>query len=128
VSDEPGSDGGAQDRTSLAEERTVLANERTFAAWMRTGLAAIGVGLGFHALFNKLDPAWVPKAIATAFLLMAILILLLAERGARRVTRKLQAQGTEELPPVTLRLVAWTAVAAAAALIAAIWLLTVKGA
>lgn len=117
----------AQGTTGLAEERTILANERTFAAWMRTGLAAIGVGLGFHALFNRLDPAWVPKAIATAFLLIAILVLLLAERGSRRVARKLRAEGTDELPAINIRLITGTIVAATAALIAAVWLLDVKG-
>lgn len=118
----------AQGRTGLAEERTILANERTFAAWMRTALAAIGVGLGFHALFNKLEPAWVPKAIATAFLLIAILVLVLAQRGSRRVLRKLRAEGTDEVPAVNLRLITATIVAATAALIAAIWLLKVRGA
>jgi putative membrane protein len=59
-----------------------MANERTFAGWMRTGLAAVAVGLGFQALFEKMQPAWVPKAIATAFLLMGILVFVLAERNA----------------------------------------------
>ena len=58
----------AEDRTNLAEDRTVLANERTFAGWLRTGFAAIGIGLGFHVLFQAMQPLWVPKAIATAFL------------------------------------------------------------
>ena len=117
---------GAEDRTGLAEERTVLANERTFAGWMRTGLAAVAVGVGFHALFEKLEPAWVPRAIATAFLLIAIFILLSAERGSRRVADKLKAGGYEELSPVNLRLIALAATAATLALIAAIWLLKVK--
>lgn len=46
----------ARARTDLAEDRTVLANERTFGSWMRTGFAAIGIGLGFHALFGRIHP------------------------------------------------------------------------
>lgn len=53
----------AEDRTDWAEDRTAMANERTFAEWMRTAFAAIGIGIGFNALFDKLEPAWVPKAL-----------------------------------------------------------------
>ena len=55
----------AQERTDMAEDRTVMANERTFAGWFRTGYAAVGIGLGFQALFVQMDPPWVPRAIAT---------------------------------------------------------------
>jgi putative membrane protein len=120
---------GAPDAsTRLAEERTRLANERTFAAWLRTGLAAVAVGLGFHALFEKVQPDWVPKGIATAFLLIAIFILYSAERGARRVRNKLHADIGDDLAPVDLRVIAYAAIAATMALIAAMWLLKVKGA
>jgi uncharacterized membrane protein YidH (DUF202 family) len=44
----------AQDRTQFAEDRTLLANERTFSGWARTSMAAIGLGLGFHVLFQKI--------------------------------------------------------------------------
>jgi putative membrane protein len=54
----------AQFRTDLSEDRTMLANERTFASWMRTGFAGIGIGLAFNALFTRMEPEWVPKAIA----------------------------------------------------------------
>ena len=63
-------EGLARERTDLAEDRTVLAHERSFAGWVRTGMAAVGIGLGFNALFQALEPTWVPKAIATAFLAM----------------------------------------------------------
>ncbi|MBB3991179.1 DUF202 domain-containing protein [Croceicoccus naphthovorans] len=46
-------DDHAERKTDLAEDRTLLANERTFAGWVRTGLASVGIGLGFHALFEK---------------------------------------------------------------------------
>ena len=74
----------AAERTDYAEDRTVLANERTFAGWLRTGLAAMGVGVGFNALFGRLEPDWVPKAIATLLLAIAIVIFFAAERRALR--------------------------------------------
>ena len=64
----------ARFRTDLAEDRTILASERTFASWLRTGLASIGIALGFHALFGRMQPIWLPRAIATAFLAIAIMI------------------------------------------------------
>ena len=64
----------ASARTDLAEDRTVLANERTFAGWMRTGLAAVGIGLGFNALFGKMAPEWLPKLIATGFIISGVII------------------------------------------------------
>ncbi len=74
----------AQDRTDLAEDRTLLAHERSFAGWTRTGMAAVGIGLGFNALFQMLEPSWVPKAIATIFLFIAVFIFISAERRAAR--------------------------------------------
>lgn len=115
----------SQRRTDLAEERTVLANERTYAGWVRTGFAAIGVGLGFHALFDKIRPDWIPKAISTLFLLIAIFILFAAEIGSRRVKRKVHGAWMDELPPVNLTLVTAGSVFAAIILIAATWLLDI---
>jgi putative membrane protein len=116
----------AEDRTALAEDRTVLANERTFAGWLRTGFAAIGIGLGFHVLFQAMQPPWVPKAIATAFLLAGIYVILVAERRAADVMRRFDDHKVAELRPMNLRIVAYAAVTAAAALTAAIWLLEMK--
>jgi putative membrane protein len=117
----------AEERTDLAQDRTVLANERTFAGWMRTGFAAVGIGLGFQALFEKIQPHWVPKAIATAFLLSGAYVILVAERRAASVMERFDKHQAAELSPINLRVVAWTAVAATLALIAAIWLLEMKG-
>lgn len=64
----------AESRTDLAEDRTVLANERTLGSWLRTVFAPIGIGLAFNALFQRMEPAWLPRGIATAFLLIAIAI------------------------------------------------------
>ena len=113
----------SQSRTDLAEDRTILANERTFAGWMRTSLASVAIGVGFHALFPKLEPAWVPRAIATGFLLLAILIIVLAERRAAAVMNRLNATVVETAKTMNLRVFATAIAVGATALIVAIWLL-----
>lgn len=113
----------ADARTDLAEDRTLLANERTFAGWTRTALAAIGVALGFNALFKTLEPAWLPKAVSTALLLIAISVMIMAERRARAVSRRLNGHDVETFKAVNLRLLMLAVVAASLALTAAIWLL-----
>jgi putative membrane protein len=121
-----GKDALAEERTGLAEDRTILANERTFAGWMRTGFAAVGIGLGFQVLFQAMRPDWVPKAIATAFLLAGAYVIVVAERRAAAVMERFDKHKVAELRPINLKLVTWTAVAATLALVAAIWLLEVK--
>ncbi len=116
----------AEDRTDLAEDRTVLANERTFAGWMRTGFAAVGIGLGFNALFNKMEPDWIPKAIATSFLLIAIVIFAAAERRACSVLSRLSVHKVETVRIRNLRLITGAIVLATASLIASIWLLKIR--
>jgi putative membrane protein len=113
----------ARMRTDFAEDRTVLANERTFGSWMRTGFGAIGIGLGFHALFGKIQPLWLPRAIATAFLVIALIIFVAAERRACVVIRRLHTHQVETVKIVVLRLITVVTVAATLALIAALWLL-----
>ena len=81
----------SETRTDMAEDRTLLANERTFAGWMRTGMSAVGIGLGFAFLFNRMEPEWAPKAIATAFMIVGIYIFFAAERRACQVTQKLES-------------------------------------
>ncbi len=116
----------AEDRTDLAEDRTVLANERTFAGWMRTGFGAVAIGLGFNALFNKIEPAWVPKSIATAFLLIAITIFAAGERRACDVMARLSTHKVETVRVRNLRLITGAIILATAALIASMWLLKIK--
>jgi putative membrane protein len=115
----------ANERTHFAEDRTVLANERTFASWYRTGFAAIGIGLGFNALFNRLQPEWVPKAIATAFVLIGILVFIAAERRACAVLARLHAHQVTTVKIGNLRFFTIAATVAALALIAAMWLLKI---
>ena len=115
----------AETRTDMAEDRTLLANERTFAGWMRTGLSAVGIGLGFNFLFNRMEPEWAPKAISTAFMLVGIYVFFAAERRACRVTDKLEAHQVSTFGAMNLRVVAGTMIAATALLVAAIWLLEI---
>jgi putative membrane protein len=115
----------ARARTDLAEDRTVLANERTFGSWLRTGFGAIGIGLGFHALFGRIHPLWLPRAIATAFLVIAIIIFLAAERRACIVIRRLHTHKIETVKIGVLRLITAVTVAATLALMAALWLLAI---
>lgn len=113
----------ADARTDLAEDRTLLANERTFAGWTRTAFAAIGVALGFSALFKTLEPAWLPKAVSTALLLIGIFVMVMAERRARAVSERLNSHEIKTFKAMNLRLVMLAVVAASLALIGAIWLL-----
>ncbi len=113
----------AESRTDLAEDRTVLAHERGFASWMRTGMAAIGIGVAFNGLFDAIEPRWVPKAIASIFLLIAIFIFVSAERRACAIVSQLDAHKVDIARPVNLQLISYALVIAAAALLAAVWLL-----
>lgn len=112
-------------RTDYAEDRTVLANERTFGSWLRTGFGAIGIALGFHALFGRIHPLWLPRAVASAFLLIAILIFVAAERRACTVHERLHAHRVQTIRITRIRLITLIAVVATVALAAAIWLLPI---
>lgn len=113
----------ASDRTDLAEDRTVLANERTFAGWMRTGLAAVGLGVGFSALFRAMEPNWIPKTIATVFLVVGMIVFVAAERRACAVMKRLSTHEVKSVRAINLRLLTVLAVAATLALTAAMWIL-----
>jgi putative membrane protein len=115
------SDELAQRRTDLAEDRTILANERTYAGWMRTAFAAIGVGLGFRALFNEMQPPWLPRAIATLFMLIGLALFVAAERRAAWVVGHLRVHAVETVRVRNMRLVTAAMVVATLALIAALW-------
>jgi putative membrane protein len=121
------SDELAQRRTDLAEDRTVLANERTYAGWMRTAFAAIGVGLGFRALFTDMRPPWLPRAIATLFLLIGLALFVAAERRAAWVVNHLRVHAVETVRVRNKRLVTAAMAAATIVLIVALWLTRVKG-
>lgn len=114
-----------EQRTDLAEDRTILANERTFAGWMRTSMACNAIGVGFHALFSKVEPAWVPKSIATGFLLLGILVIFTAVRRARSVMARLDTHRVKTAKTMNLRLFAIIISAGAAVFVFAIWFLPI---
>ncbi len=116
----------AKERTDLAEDRTVQATERTFAGWMRTAFAAIGVGVGFHALFPELEPAWVGKLIATFFLALAAVIAIVGERRACATFARLKAHEVAPFGTPSIRWMSWSVVGGALALIAVLWLLSTE--
>lgn len=118
-------DDAVKARVELAEDRTLLANERTFAGWLRTGLAAVGIGVGFHALFQRMEPTWVPRAIATLFLLVALAVVVAAERRARAVMERLDAHVVVGARRMNLRLITMAMAAGTVALIAAIWVVRI---
>jgi putative membrane protein len=113
----------AEDRTHMAEDRTLLANERTFSGWARTAMAAIGIGVGFHALFRTMEPVWVPKAIATLFILLGMLLIVFAERRACAIKARLERHKIARLGSINLRLMAAAICTGGGGLIAALWLL-----
>ena len=113
-------------RLDLAEDRTILAIERTFAGWVRTALACIALGIGFHALFQSMRPPWLPRVVATAFLLLAIFLVVLAERGAAAVMRRLSAHVVLSAKPLNLRILAAVIALGAAALIVGTWLVELR--
>jgi putative membrane protein len=110
----------ARVRTDYAEDRTILAYERTFAGWLRTGFAGIGIGLAFNALFTRVQPSWVPKLIASVFLLIAILIFTNAERRACAVLHRLHTHEVRTIKIVHVRLITILSVGATVALLAVI--------
>ena len=116
----------AEERTEYAEDRTLMANERTFAGWIRTGLAAVGIGLGFNALFGKMEPAWLPKAIATCFILVGIFVFYAAQRNGCRVVSRLDSHNAQPIRGMNLRAIAAIMGAASVALIAGLWLMNTQ--
>lgn len=117
----------AERRTALAEDRTVLASERTFAGWLRTGYAAVGIALGFHALFGEFQPAWAARLIASLFLMIAIAIFVAAQRRARTVREQLDTHEIEAAKGRWIEVISIASIAGSVALGAAIWLLPMRG-
>lgn len=113
----------AEERTSFAEDRTLLANERTFAGWSKASFAAIGLGLGFQAIFGRAEPAWVPKGIATLFILLGILLVWLAERRAVRLLDERSGNHVSLTSRRTFRVMSISVTVGGTMLIASIWFL-----
>ncbi|WP_374406287.1 YidH family protein [Pelagerythrobacter sp.] len=113
----------AGQRTDLAEDRTMLANERTFAGWMRTGLAAVGIGVGFNALFEEMQPSWLPRAIASCFVLAGMVVFFLAERHSCIVLERLDAHSVRPVRRMNLRLVVGMMSLGSFVLLVSLWFL-----
>ena len=85
----------AESRTDWAEDRTLQANERTFAGWMRTGMAALGVAIGLKAVFGDFSPTWLAKAVASIFIVIAVVIFGAATHETRKAQRRISSHVAE---------------------------------
>ena len=113
----------AEFRTDLAEDRNIMAMERTFAGWMRTAFAAIGIGLGFRALFGSWDPSWMPKLIATGFILGGGWLAVTAERRACKTLARLNTHEFDPIPTPNFRVMAWGVATGAVVVTIGLWVL-----
>ncbi|MCO6383903.1 MAG: DUF202 domain-containing protein [Vannielia sp.] len=111
----------AESRTDWAEDRTLQANERTFAGWMRTGLGAVAVAIGLKAVFGDFDPTWAAKAVASLFILAALVIFWFAQRNARRTHHRLEDHAAEPMGHTHFTLVAAIFAFASAAVGFVLW-------
>ena len=114
----------AEFRTDLAEDRNIMAMERTFAGWMRTAFAAIGIGLGFRALFGEWDPSWMPKLIATVFILGGGWLAVTAERRACKTLARLDTHKFEAISTPNFKAMAYSVATGSIILTLGLWVLT----
>ena len=111
----------AEDRTDWAEDRTILANERTFAGWMRTGIAMIGLGLALRALFGEWEPFWIPRGIASIFIVIGIFVIFAAQKRSGAVLERLNSHSAKPVSSINMRIIATLMIAGATCLLAGIW-------
>lgn len=117
----------AELRTDLAEDRNIMAMERTFAGWMRTAFAAIGIGLGFKAVFGAFEPPWLAQAIATVFILAGGWLAITAQRRACATLDRLSAHKFQAISTPNFRLLAYAVAGGALLLVAGLWVLNDGG-
>jgi putative membrane protein len=110
-------------QTAWSEDRTIMANERTYASWLRTSLTCIGVALGFQALFRSFEPAYIPKLIATGFLVLATVVLVFANQAAADLRHRLDAHAAEPASRKRLLMITIAMIAATIALGFVLWML-----
>ncbi|NKB26694.1 MAG: DUF202 domain-containing protein [Rhodobacteraceae bacterium] len=113
----------AEERTDWAEDRTMLANERTFGGWMRTGMASVGVALGLKAVFAAFEPTWVPRLVASIFILVAVLIFWAARRNAAKMMQRLNSHVAESASTTRMTIITVVLSAGAAATGLILWFL-----
>ena len=114
----------AEHRTEYAEDRTLLAVERTMASWLSASFAAIGVALGFRALFWQMEPWWVPRLVASLFLILAMLMPISAERRSCAALARLSSHSVRPPSNAAMRTSAYGVALGAAVIAAGIWLFT----
>ena len=107
----------------MAEDRNIMAMERTFAGWMRTAFAAIGIGLGFRAVFGEFEPPWLAKAVATLFIIGGGWLAITAERRACRTMARLDSHQYEGISRPNFRIMAFAVATGSAVLTAGLWIL-----
>ena len=76
-------------RTEWSEDRTLMASERTFNSALGTALGCLGVAIGLHAVFGTLEPTWAPKAVASLFLALSLLLVWSARARAVATRQRL---------------------------------------
>lgn len=113
----------AKDRTDWAEDRTILANERTFAGWMRTGTASLAIAVGLRALFDDVEPTWMPKAVSTNFILLAVYIFWAAQASAGKTQKRLDDHHAHAQPNGRLKVIASIFAAASICVGIFLWLI-----
>ena len=111
----------AENRTDWASDRTILANERTFNSWMGTGLGAVGVAIGLKAVFGEFEPTWAAKAVASAFLFIAIVVFWAARIQARKTIRSMDTYDAAPMPTRNFTLLASLMTLATLAVGAILW-------
>ena len=122
-SDQDKSTDWAEFRTDLAEDRNIMAMERTFAGWIRTAFAAIGIGLGFKAVFGEFEPPWLAKAIATMFILAGGALAFSAQHRACKSLDRLKSHKLEDFSSPNFRILAACVILGSLLLTAGLWLL-----
>ena len=113
----------AEDRTDWAEDRTRLAAERTYAGWVRTGLTTVVVALALQAVFGPFEPTWIPKLVATAFLISALIIFIAAWEEARRSCHSLRTWDSAAQPAWRIAVLSALMAAGTVAIGVVLWLL-----
>ncbi|WP_322867134.1 DUF202 domain-containing protein [Aquicoccus sp. G2-2] len=84
-------------QTAWAEDRTLMSAERTYNSALGAALGCVGVAIGLHAVFGTLTPVWAPKAVATLFLGISLLLIWSARsRAAQTHARLHQHDATPE--------------------------------
>ena len=70
-------------------------------------MASIGIGIGFNALFQPVEPTWVAKAIATLFILLGVFLVIAAETQRPVVIQtRLTAHKVDNIATTNFRIMA----------------------